>query len=407
VATLDKAGRRRAVMWSFGAILVTGLLWVAFRPQPVQVDTATVTRGRLQVTLDQEGRTRVHDRYVVSAPVAGRILRVELEPGDTVTAGQTVVATFLPEAPPLLDARSRGEALARVRAADAAVSQARAVLAEARGRLALADRERARMTDLFRDRVVPQASLDEAETKAATAAESVSAAEAAVAAAEHQAEGARASLVGLDSPSGGSTTRPLTMRSPVDGVVLQRLHESEAVVAAGAPIVEIGDPADLEVVADYLSTDAVRIHAGMSAVIDRWGGDHPLDSRVRLIEPYGFVKVSALGVEEQRVNVILSLADPRSVWAALGDGYRVEVRVVLWETDDALKVPSSALVRDGDGWAVFVADANRARLRAVSVGHQTGIEAEVLDGLAEGEAVLVHPSDAVVDGVHIEERGGG
>ena len=405
MATLNKSGRRRAVMWTLGALFVGAIVWVAFRPRPVPVDTATVSRGALQVTIDQEGRTRVHDRYVVSAPVAGRVLRVELEPGDPVNAGQTV-ATFLPGAPPLLDARARAEAEARVGAADAAVSQARASLAETRGRLELAERERARTTELFNQKVVPQASLDQAETGAKTAAESASAAEAAVKAAEHQAEAARAALVQLDSSRGASDARPTTMRSPVDGVVLQRLHESEAIVPAGEPIVEIGNPADLEVVADYLSTDAVKIQPGMAAIIDRWGGDHPLDARVRLVEPYGFVKISALGVEEQRVNVILALADARRVWEALGDGYRVEARVVLWQGDAVLKVPASALFRQGDGWAVFVADAGRARLRPVTIGHQTGVEAEVLDGLAEGDIVLVHPSDSVVDGVQVEPRGG-
>ncbi len=406
MATLNKSGRRRAVMWTLGVVFVGAIVWVAFRPRPVPVDTAAVTRGALQVTIDQEGRTRVHDRYVVSAPVAGRVLRVELEPGDPVEAGKTVVATFLPGASPLLDARTRAETEARVRAAEAAVSQARAALAEARGRLELAERERARTTELFDQKVVPQASLDQAETAAKTAAESVAAANAAVTAAEHQADATRASLVELDPSRGASSARPTTMRSPVDGVVLQRLHESEAVVPAGEPIVAIGNPADLEVVADYLSTDAVKIQAGMPAIIDRWGGDHPLDARVRLVEPFGFVKISALGVEEQRVNVILALADPRSVWETLGDGYRVEARVVLWQGDSVLKVPASALFRQGDGWAVFVADAGRARLRTVTIGHQTGVEAEVLDGLAEGDIVLVHPSDSVVDGVQIESRGG-
>jgi HlyD family secretion protein len=403
VATLNKSGRRRAIIWTLGVLLVGALVWVAFRPRPVPVDLAPLARGPLQVTIDQEGKTRVHDRYVVSAPVAGRVLRVELEPGDPVQAGKTVVATFLPGAPPLLDARARAESEARVRAADADVSQARAALAEARGRLELAERERTRARSLFEQKVVPQASLDQAETAAKTTAESVSAAEAAVTAAEHQADAARAALV---ESSRGSNAQPVTMRSPVDGVVLQRLHESEAVVPAGEPIVEVGNPADLEVVADYLSTDAVKIQAGMPAIIDRWGGAQPLEGRVRRVEPYGFMKVSALGVEEQRVNVVVAFDDPRSVWDALGDGYRVEVRVVLWRGDNVLTVPASALFRQGDRWAVFVDDGGRAHLRPVTIGHQTGIAAEVLDGLAEGDTVLVHPSDSVVDGVQIQRRGG-
>ncbi len=404
MATMNKTGRRRVIVWTLGALLVGVVVWVAFRPRPVPVDFADVARGDLQVTLDQEGKTRVRDRFVVSAPVAGRVLRVELEPGDEVEAGKTVVATFLPGAPPLLDARTRAESEARVRAADAAVSQARAALAEARGRQELADRDQARTAELFREHIVPQASLDQAETAAKTAVESVQAAQAAVTAAEHQAEGARATLLDLGSGRDGSSARPITMRSPVNGVVLQRLHESEAVVPAGEPIVEVGDPADLEVVADYLSADAVKIQQGMAAIIDRWGGDHPLDGKVRRVEPYGFVKVSALGVEEQRVNVIVALDDPRSVWEALGDGYRVEVRVILWQGSNVLKVPSSALFRRGNDWAVFVAEDGRARLRVVTIGQQTGIEAQVLEGLTDGDRVLVHPSDQVVDGVQIEAR---
>jgi HlyD family secretion protein len=404
MGTMNKSGRRRAVIWSAGVLLIAAVIWVAFRPQPIPVDFGSVVRGDLQVTVDQEGKTRVHDRYVVSAPVAGRVLRVELEPGDPVQAGKTVVATFLPGAPPLLDARARAEAEAQIRAAEASVQQARATLGEARGRHELAASQLKRTQGLFDEKILAQADLDQAESTAKTASDAVDAAQAALATAQHQADAARAALVELGQATNTPAGRPITMRSPVDGVVLQRLHESEAVVPAGEPIVEIGNPVDLEVVADYLSTDAVKIRAGMPATIDRWGGDRPLKGQVRVVEPYGFVKVSALGVEEQRVNVIVALDDPRSLWAALGDGYRVEVRVILWEGASVLKVPTSALVRHGNGWAVFVAQGNRARLTPVTIGQQTGIEAQVLGGLTEGERVLVHPSDTVVDGSRIEPR---
>ncbi len=404
MATMNKSGRRRAVIWSAGALLIAAVIWVAFRPAPVPVDFGSVVRGDLQVTVDQEGKTRVHDRYVVSAPVAGRVLRVELEPGDPVEAGKTVVATFLPGAPPLLDARARAEAEAQIRAADASVQQARAALGGARGRHDLAESQLKRTRELFAEKILAQADLDQAESAAKTASDAADAAQAALSTAQHQADAARAALLELGQAANTPAGRPITMRSPVDGVVLQRLHESEAVVPAGEPIVEIGDPADLEVVADYLSTDAVKIRPGMSAIIDRWGGDHPLNGKVRVVEPYGFVKVSALGVEEQRVNVIVALDDPRRLWEALGDGYRVEVRVILWEGSNVLKVPTSALVRHGDGWAVFVAAGNRARLTPVTIGQQTGLEAQVLGGLTGGERVLVHPSDTVVDGSRIEPR---
>jgi HlyD family secretion protein len=401
---MNKTGRRRAIVWTSVGLFVAAVAFVAFRPRPVPVDLATIAKGDLQVTVDQEGKTRVRDRYVVSAPVAGRVLRVELEPGDPVEAGKTVVATFLPGAPPLLDVRSRAEAEARVRAADAAVAQVRAALGEARGKQDLAERDLKRTVELAEQHIVPQATLDQAQTAAKTAADAVQEADAAVTAAQHQADAARAALVESGSSGARSSPSPITMRSPVNGVVLQRLHESEAVVPAGEPIVEVGDPADLEVVADYLSTDAVKIKPGTPAIIDRWGGDRPLDGRVRLVEPYGFMKVSALGVEEQRVNVIVALDDPRTVWKALGDGYRVEVRVVLWEGRNVLKAPTSALFRQGDQWDVFVEVNGRAERRTVTIGEQTGAEAQVVNGLAEGDVVLVHPSDQVTDGTRVDPR---
>lgn len=394
---------RRIIAWTLVAAAVGAVAVIAFRPRPVGVDVAAVTRGTLQVTVDREGKTRVRDRYVVSAPVAGRVQRIELQPGDPVVAGRTVIATFAPSPPSLLDARSRTEADARVRAAEAAVSQARAALAEAQVQRDQADKQRSRLEALLREHVTSQAEVDAAESDARARAESARAATAAVNAAGHQLEAARAALVQASS-AGTTSPRELVIRSPVNGVVLQRLHESEAVVPAGEPLVAIADPADLEIVADYLSTEAVKIHAGMPAIIDRWGGAHPLRARVRRVEPFGFLKVSALGVEEQRVNVVLGIEDPPAAWRSLGDGYRVEVRVVQWEQSDVLKVPTSALFRQGTDWAVFVAAGGRARSQTVTVGERTGLEAQVLAGLAETDRVIVHPSDSVTDGVRVEPR---
>jgi HlyD family secretion protein len=345
----------------------------------------------------------VHDRDVVSAPVAGWVRRIELQPGDSVVAGRTVVAAFVPSPPPLLDARVRTEASARVRAAEASVAQARAALAEAQAQRELVEKQRDRLEALFREQVTSRSEVDTVEAEARARAETARAATAAVNTAQHQLEAARAALV-QTSGVGAAVPREIVIRSPVDGVVLQRLHESEAVVPTGEPLVEIADPADLEIVADYLSTEAVQIHAGMAAIVDRWGGSQPLHARVRRVEPFGFLEVSALGVEEQRVNVVLGIEDPPATWRALGDGYRVEVRVVLWERSNVLKVPTSALFRHGADWAVFVVDHGRARLKPVTVGERTGLEAQVLGGVTERDRVIVHPSDSVADGGRVEAR---
>ena len=240
------------------------------------------------------------------------------------------------------------------------------------------------------------------ETEARAADEALRAAAFAQAAAEHQLEMARARLV--QATGGPGAGRALRLRSPIDGVVLKRLRESESVVAAGTPLLELGDAHRLEIVSDLLSTDAVKVKPGAAVLIEQWGGDEPLRGRVRLIEPSGFMKISALGVEEQRVNVIVDFEDPGEAWAALGDGYRVEVRIVVWRADDVLKVPTSSLVRRGEDWAVFALDAGRARLRKVEIGRRNGLEAQILSGLQQGQPVVMHPSDALEDGSRIEPR---
>jgi HlyD family secretion protein len=392
---------RRIVGWTIGGIAIAALLVAAFRPRAVDVETAEVARRPLQVTVDHEGQTRVHDRYTVSAPVAGRVERIELEPGDPVVAGRTVVATFAPAPPPLLDARARAEAEAQVRAAEAAVAQARAALAQNDAQRALAETERTRAERLFEGAAISRAERDQAITAAQTTTEATRASRAAVTVAEHQLDVARAALM----PAGpASTPATLVLRAPVTGVVLRRFHESAAVVGAGEPLVDIADPADLEVVADYLSSDAVTIRPGMPALLDRWGGSDALHGRVTRVEPFGFLKVSALGVEEQRVNVIIGLQNPASDWHALGDGYRVEVRVILWEGSRVLTVPTSALFRRGDDWAAFVVESGRARVKTVHVDHQTGLWTEVIDGVQEHDRVITHPPDAVADGVRVSAR---
>jgi HlyD family secretion protein len=403
---MTTTSRRRILFWGAIGVVLVGSLVLALKPRPVPVDLAPVTRGAMTETLDHEGRTRVRERYIVSAPVAGRVLRIELEPGDRVVANRTVIATFEPGASPLLDPRTRAEAQSRVRAAQAVLEQARAQRDQARVLEWHAAEERDRARNLATFGLMTAESRQAAESAAAASQGALAAAEAAVKAAAHDLETARAALLEPGSAvvrsAGGSPT--LTLRSPIDGVVIERLHQSEAVVPQGEPLVTVGDTSAIEVVADFLSTDAVKIRPGMRALIDQWGGGKPLDATVRRVEPGAFVKVSALGVEEQRVWVVLEFAGPESDARALGDGYRVEARVVTWEGRDVLRAPVSSLFRRGDGWAVFAAEGGIARERAVKVGHRNGSFAEIESGLSAGAQVVTYPPDSVSDGTGITRR---
>src|SRR5262245_21145547 len=379
--------------------VVGALLAIALWPRTQPVDAGAVSRGPLVITVDEEGMTRVRDRYVVSSPVAGRVLRIELEPGDAVKRGD-VVARVRAEAPPLLDERTRAEGQAAVESARAALGRARAEEQRARATLAQMQRELTRVRELAQSRVVSSQELDAREAEAKVAEESVNAAVFAVQAATSELQRAQARLAPSTADAAG---RVVTVAAPVDGVVLKRVRESETVVPPGDPLIEIGDAHRLEIVADLLSTDAVRVKPGARAIIEQWGGEQTIEARVRRIEPAGFTKISALGVEEQRVNVVLDFVDPK-VGAALGDAYRVEVRVVTWESSSVLKVPTSALFRERDKWAVYTIDAGRARRTLIELGHQTALEAEVLSGLSEGASVILHPGDALIDGARVQER---
>jgi len=406
---MTRTTKRRIAFWGTVGAALTAALVIMTRPQPVPVDFAAISRGALAETLDHEGRTRVRERYVVSAPVAGRVLRIELRPGDRVVANQTVIATFAPGASSLLDARSRAGATSRVSEAQALLEQAKAQREQVRVQSQHALEERDRAQNLAKFGLMTAEGLRAAETQAAASQRALDAAEAAVRAGEHEVEVARAMLVEPgSSPAGVTGTAPkgvtLTLRSPIDGVVLERHRESETVVMQGEPLVTVADTSALEVVADYLSSDAVRIQPGMRALIDQWGGDQPLDAVVRRVEPAGFLKVSALGVEEQRVWVVLDLKAPAAAGRALGDGYRVEVRVVTWEGSDVVRVPVSSLFRRGAGWAVFLEEAGRARERAIRIGHRNGTFAEVLSGVPVGAKVVIYPPDTVSDGSHIVAR---
>lgn len=397
--------KRKTTWIGGGAALLAIFLWAVW-PRPELADFDRVSRGPLLATLDEEGETRVRDRFVVSAPLAGRVLRIELEPGDKVVADQTVLATFQPQSPTLLDARSRAEAEANVRAARANLERARADQERAQAELEFAVAERERIRRLATEQIVSTERLEAAELEARSLEEALEAARFSVQTAHHQLEVARARLLQgeavKDNP--GKAGAPISLSSPVDGVILRRLRESEAIVPAGEPLLEVGNPTDLEIVADYLSADAVKIQPNTRVLIEEWGGERPLEGRVRRVEPSGFMKISALGVEEQRVNVIIDFVDAAETRPGLADGYRVELRAVLWEGEDVLRVPTGSLFREGEEWAVFAVVGGRARLRKVEIGRQGGLFAEVVSGLDDGEAVILHPGDSIVDGMRVKER---
>jgi HlyD family secretion protein len=380
------------------SVLVVGvLLAVALRPAATFVDVATVTRGPIVVTVDEEGETRVRDRFIVSAPVAGRVLRIDLEPGDRVKRGD-VVARLRPELPPLLDARARAEARAAIESARATLGRTRAEEQRARAALALAQRELGRARELVKEGLTTSQQVDQREADARTAEDATEAASYAARASASDLVRAEARL---DPTGAARADRVVTTTAPIDGLVLKRVRESESVVPAGDPLIELGDPSRLEIVSDLLSTDAVRVKPGARVLVEQWGGDRTLQATVRRVEPSGFTKVSALGVEEQRVNVIADFDDPSEAFAALGDAYRVEVRIVVAEASSVIKVPTSALFRVGEQWAVYQSSEGRARLTFVTPGRRTGQEAEVTQGLAEGATVILHPGDTLGDGSRV------
>lgn len=389
---------------------VAAALYFAFQPQPQEADLTAVTRGRLSVTLDEEGQTRVRDRYVVSAPLAGRVLRIHHEPGDEVRAGATVLARFLPSNPSFLDSRTRAEAEARVQTSQASVDRARVDLDRALAERSHATVELDRRERLHQEGLLSDDRLETARLRAETARESVRGAESGIVVAEAELEAARTSLIRAGE-SANASGNAIALRAPITGVVLRRLRESESVVPSGEALLEIADPEKLEIVSDMLSTDAVRISQGDPVLIEQWGGDRTLRGTVRRVEPYGFTKISALGVEEQRVNVIVDFDDVRDAWQALGDGYRVEIRVVIWEEDNVLKVPSSSLFRTGDDWSVYAVQTDDeesvAELRVVEVGQRNAREAQILSGLSVGDQVIEYPGDQVQDGVEVVARSQG
>ena len=398
------ANTKRIVIWASILGIIAIALALSFAPRPVMVDLVEVAPGRLVVTLDEEGETRVHDVYTLSAPVAGRVQRIDWHIGDPVTANETVLAQIEPGDPSFLDPRSEAQARAAIQAAEASRELAAAAVLDAEAQYEFARAEYARMQELITEGSVSKRDLDTAQRDYKARHAGLETSRAALQVKNYELELARAQLVSpLQTQGSPDSCECIPITAPVSGSILQIADRSERVVRDGDMLMQIGDPRDLEIVVDYLSMDAVKIEAGQRVIIDNWGGVAPLVGRVRLVEPFGFRKISALGIEEQRVNVIVDFASDEGR-ARLGHGYQVETRVVLWDADGVLTVPLTALFRVGDGWAVFVADDGRARLRVVDAGQRNGLVAEIRSGLESGERVILHPSDRVSDGVRIESR---
>jgi HlyD family secretion protein len=379
---------RRGRRWIpyVGALLVVGFIVAGLVPKPAPVEVGRVAVGQLRVTVNEEGKTRIRQRYVVSAPVSGQLRRIPFKAGAELTSTQTVVAVIDPSRPALLDARTRTLAEARRDTASAQLERARAQLKYAQSELR-------RNEALHRDGTVSPQEFEQVQWRETSASREVAAAEAAL----RQAE---AELQEFDLPAGAARP-PVELRAPVCGRVLKVFEESSRPVTTGTPLLEVGDPTDLEVIIEVLSRDGAMLKPGTPVELEQWGGSAPLQAQIRFVEPAAFTKVSALGVEEQRVYAVADLITPPAARGNLGDNFRVEARIITWQNDRALKVPSGAVFRRGDAWQAYVVSEGRAVLRPVTVGRTSDTETEILSGLKEGEDVILYPGDRVRDGLRV------
>ncbi len=399
-AEMRRRARRRTlkrIAYALAGAGVVAAIVVAWMPRPVPAELGRVERGPLRVTVDEDGQARVKDRYIISAPLAGSMGRIALEPGDGIVAGD-VVARIAPVVPALLDVRARSTADARLMQALAAERQARVQIEHAQATNDLAVAEAQRQRQLFQRGAGARQPLEQAEINERRASHELDAQKFAARVAAYEVEMARAAVARMPGQKSGGSE--LEVPSPISGRVLKVLHKSEGVVAPGTQLLEVGDPAALEIVVDVLTSDAARIRPGARATIDRWGGP-TLTATVRRIEPSAFTRLSALGVEEQRVNLLLDLTSPPAAWAALGDGYRVEAHIEVWSAADVVEVPTSALFREDGGWALFRVDGGVARVTPVEIGQRTARLAEITGGVEPGQRIVVHPSDRIRDGVAV------
>ncbi len=403
--------KSRTSVIAAATIIIGAFMLYAFWPRALGVDLGRAELRAMMVTIDEEAKTRVRDAYVVSTPVTGRLLRVEVEPGDEVFEGETAIARLTPTTPSVLDIRTEEQARAAIDAAEAALSLARADVRRATADADFAKAELTRTEKLRETDTVSEAALDRAQRAYRSADAALDTTRAAVSLREAELDNARAMLMTpteAEQKSSGTNPHPQTsipLRAPISGRILRVMQESETVLPAGTPILEIGDPlGDLEIVAELLSTDAVKVSPGDRVIIDKWGDAPPLEGRVEKIEPWGFTKYSALGVEEQRVNAVIQFFGPEKSRERLGHGFRVEVKIVIWEDDAALNIPASAIFRIGDKWAVFRLENGRARMRSIEIGRNNGIHAQVTQGLEQGDEIVLYPGNRVTDGARVKQR---
>ncbi len=386
--------------WIVGAIFLVGFLVYGFWPRATKVDMAKVVRGSLTVTVDDDGETRIREKYLVAAPVTGKLLRLQLHAGDRVERGKTELLQILPADPTLLDARTQAESQARVQAADAAEEEAVANYASTKDAAELARHQYERAVKLMKSNSISQAEFDESEHHHRMAEAALRSAEFKSKVKLYEKEVARAALIRVTETNESGNDFAMRMVSPIDGRVLRILHEDSSIVTTGTPILEIGDPQDLELQIEVLSSDAVGIEPGAKVIIEHWGGEHSLHGTVRVVEPSAFLKISALGVEEKRVKVIADLVEPWEDRKTLGDGFRIEARIVVHSTDiNSLKVAAGTLFRHQDDWHVYRIVNERTVLTPVKIGLTNGLETEILEGLSERDMLVLHPSDQIRHGV--------
>lgn len=392
---------KNLLYWAMGAVVML-MIAFSFVPKPIPQDFAIASKNDLAVTIHSEGKTRVRENYVISAPFAGRMLRLESEPGDIVIAGETVVAIMEPADPTLLDARSLAQAEARISAAEAALEIAQSSLAQRKADFDFAEHEFERATELFNNQNISELGKEKYELAYNNVQLAFASASSAKRMAEYELDMAKAALIPPSERTASSGVVEVT--APVSGAVLRLYQESEGVVLAGRPLLSLGDQGDLEIVVDMLSIDVVKLSVGDRAIIDHWGGGAPLLGVVRLVEPSGFTKISALGIEEQRVNVLVDITSPRENWKALGDGYRVEVFAVIDEAKDILSIPVASLFRHEGNWSTYRVVDGEAELTSVEIGLKNNQYVQILSGVNEGDTVITHPSNDIVDGSNVTER---
>ncbi len=384
------------------AAAIAAGVW-ALWPQPVPVDTALLAHGPLEVTVEDEGMTRVRDVYTVSAPITGKILRPPQKVGDEVIAGKTIVAVLQPSDLQFLDVRTQRVNEAAIEAAEAAVTFAEAQVAQARSQLVFTQGDLRRATELSARQAIAERTLDKAKLDVTSAEAALTSAIATLEVRRQELESARARIIPPGQQNAGGPACCIQVPSPISGRVLKVIAENEQVVQAGAPLIDIGDPGALEITVDLLSRDAVRVDAGALARIENWGGEI-LNAKVRRVEPAAFTKVSALGIEEQRVKVVLDFTDPPQAWQRLGHGFRIIARIVVWRDDNVLQVPLGALFRHGEEWAVFKIVDGRARITPVDIAQRNLRNAQVTRGLSAGDTIILYPSDRIVDGTRVARR---